>query len=83
MKQILMVWIAALMTAILLSEDAAARDGFGARKRVVIYAEPRYPAEERGAIYGYAPGYYRPGRAGVLYGPYPLNPSAPISELRY
>jgi len=83
MKQLLTICIATLMTAAFLADDAAARDGSGTRKRVVIYAERRYPAEEHGAIYGYAPGYYRLGRIGVLYGPYPLNPSAPISELRY
>jgi hypothetical protein len=83
MKQLLIVCIAALMTATFLPEDAAARDGAGARKRVVIYAEPRYPVLDHGAIYGYAPGYYRLGRTGVLYGPYPLNPNAPVSELRY
>jgi hypothetical protein len=54
-----------------------------ARPRIVVYARPPYPAEEHGAIYGYAPGSYLLGRAGVLYGPYPLNPDAPIAELRY
>jgi hypothetical protein len=54
-----------------------------ARPRIVVHARPPYPAEERGAIYGYAPGTYQLGRVGVLYGPYPLNPNAPIAELRY
>jgi hypothetical protein len=54
-----------------------------ARPRIVVHARPPYPAEEHGAIYGYAPGYYELGPAGVLYGPYPLNPNAPIAELRY
>jgi hypothetical protein len=54
-----------------------------ARPRIVVHARPPYPMEERGAIYGYAPGSYLLGRAGVLYGPYPLNPDAPIAELRY
>ena len=54
-----------------------------ARPRIVVHARPPYPAEEHGAIYGYAPGSYLLGRAGVLYGPYPLNPDAPIAELRY
>jgi hypothetical protein len=53
------------------------------RPRIVIYAEPRYLAEPPGAIYGYSPGYYQVGRAGLLYGPYPLNPDAPVGELRY
>jgi hypothetical protein len=54
-----------------------------ARPRIVVHPRPPYPPEEQGAIYGYAPGYYQLGRAGVLYGPYPLNPNAPIAELRY
>jgi hypothetical protein len=54
-----------------------------ARPRIVVHPRPPYPVEEPGAIYGYAPGYYQLGRAGVLYGPYPLNPNAPIAELRY
>jgi hypothetical protein len=54
-----------------------------ARPRIVVHARPPYPAEERGAIYGYAPGTYQLGQVGVLYGPYPLNPNAPIAELRY
>jgi hypothetical protein len=54
-----------------------------ARPRIVVHPRPPYPAEEHGAIYGYAPGSYLLGRAGVLYGPYPLNPDAPIAELRY
>ena len=54
-----------------------------ARPRIVVYPRPPYPPEEHGAIYGYAPGSYLLGRAGVLYGPYPLNPDAPIAELRY
>jgi hypothetical protein len=54
-----------------------------ARPRIVVHPRPPYPAEEHGAIYGYAPGSYQLGRAGVLYGPYPLNPNAPIAELRY
>ena len=53
------------------------------RPRIVVYPRPPYPEEEHGAIYGYAPGYYQLGRAGVLYGPYPLNPNAPPVELRY
>jgi hypothetical protein len=53
------------------------------RPRIVVYPRLPYPPEERGAIYGYAPGSYLLGRAGVLYGPYPLNPDAPIAELRY
>jgi hypothetical protein len=81
MKQLLIVFIAALMTATVVAEDAAARGGVP-RLRVVIYAKPRY-APEPGTIYGYAPGLYIRGRNGVLYGPYPLNPNAPISELRY
>jgi hypothetical protein len=54
-----------------------------ARPRIVVHPRLPYPAEEYGAIYGYAPGNYLLGRAGVLYGPYPLNPGAPIAELRY
>ena len=54
-----------------------------ARPRIVVHPRLPYPAEERGAIYGYAPGYYQLGRAGVLYGPYPLNPNAPVEDLRY
>ena len=54
-----------------------------ARPRIVVHARPPNPAEGHGAIYGYAPGSYLLGRAGVLYGPYPLNPNAPIAELRY
>jgi hypothetical protein len=54
-----------------------------ARPRIVVHPRLPYPAEEYGAIYGYAPGNYQLGRAGVLYGPYPLNPEAPIAELRY
>jgi hypothetical protein len=80
MKLLLMACIAALMTVAFLPEDAAARD---ARKRVTIYAEPRYPVVHNGAIYGYGPGSYRLGRTGLLFGPYPLNPNAPIYELRY
>ena len=53
------------------------------RPRIVVHPRPPYPEEEHGAIYGYAPGYYQLGRTGVLYGPYPLNPNAPIAELRY
>jgi hypothetical protein len=53
------------------------------RPRIVVHPRRPYPAEEQGAIYGYAPGYYQLGRTGVLYGPYPLNPNAPIAELRY
>jgi hypothetical protein len=81
MKQLLIVCIAALMTATFLAEDAAARSGVR-KPRIVIYARPQYAAE-RGAIYGYAPGYYRQGRNGVLYGPYPLNPNGPMEELCY
>jgi len=54
-----------------------------ARPRIVVYPRQPYPPEEHGAIYGYAPGSYLLGRAGVLYGPYPLNPDAPIAQLRY
>jgi hypothetical protein len=54
-----------------------------ARPRIVVHPRLPYPAEEHGAIYGYAPGSYLLGRAGVLYGPYPLNPDAPLAELRY
>jgi hypothetical protein len=54
-----------------------------ARPRIVVHGRPPYPAEEHGAIYGYAPGNYELGPTGVLYGPYPLNPNAPIAELRY
>jgi hypothetical protein len=55
-----------------------------ARPRIVVHARPPYPVEEEhGAIYSYAPGSYELGPAGVLYGPYPLNPNAPIAELRY
>jgi len=54
-----------------------------ARPRIVVHPRPPYPAEEHGAIYGYAPGAYQLGQVGVLYGPYPLNPNAPIAELRY
>jgi hypothetical protein len=54
-----------------------------ARPRIVVHARPPYPAEEPGAIYGYAPGHYELGPSGVLYGPYPLNPNAPVAELRY
>jgi len=54
-----------------------------ARPRIVVHPRPPYPAEEHGAIYGYAPGAYQLGHVGVLYGPYPLNPNAPIAELRY
>jgi len=81
MKQLLVVCLATLVTATFLAEDAAARSGVR-RPRIVIYAKPRYQAEP-GTIYGYAPGYYRPGPNGMLYGPYPLNPYAPIADLRY
>jgi hypothetical protein len=81
MKRVLLVCIAALVTATFLAEDAAARNGVR-RPRVVIYARPRY-APEPGTIYGYAPGNYLLGRNGILYGPYPLNPYAPIADLRY
>jgi hypothetical protein len=54
-----------------------------ARPRIVVHPRLPYPAEEHGAIYGYAPGNYQLGPTGVLYGPYPLNPQAPIAELRY
>jgi hypothetical protein len=54
-----------------------------ARPRIVVHPRSPYPPEEHGAIYGYAPGSYLLGQAGVLYGPYPLNPDAPIAELRY
>jgi len=54
-----------------------------ARPRIVVHPRPPYPAEEPGAIYGYAPGTYLLGQVGVLYGPYPINPNAPIAELRY
>jgi hypothetical protein len=81
MKRLTMICLAALTAAALLPEDAAARDGVR-RQRIVIYARPRYQAEP-GTIYGYAPGYYVPGRVGVLYGPYPLNPNAPLADLRY
>jgi hypothetical protein len=80
MKQLLLVCIAALVTTAFLPDDAAARD---TRRRVVIYAEPRVPVVQNGAIYGYAPGAYRVGPTGLLFGPYPLNPNAPIYELRY
>jgi hypothetical protein len=89
MKQLLIAGIAALMTATFAAEPAAARVGFAARQRIVIhpriviYPRPRYPALDHGTIYGYAPGYYQRGRNGVLYGPYPLNPDAPIAQLRY
>jgi hypothetical protein len=53
------------------------------RPRIVVHPRLPYPAEEHGAIYGYAPGVYQLGQVGVLYGPYSLNPNAPISELRY
>jgi hypothetical protein len=66
MKQLLMVLVAALMTAGLIATDAAART----RTRVVITARPLYDTEP-GAIYGYAPGTYVAGRNGMLYGPYP------------
>jgi len=52
------------------------------RLRIVVSKRP-YPPEEPGAIYGYAPGNYLVGWNGVLYGPYPLNPNAPIARLRY
>lgn len=52
------------------------------RPRIVVSRRP-YPPEEPGAIYGYAPGNYLVGWNGVLYGPYPLNPNAPIAQLRY
>jgi hypothetical protein len=85
MKKLLLVCAATLMAATLLAEDAAARSGVR-RPRIVIYAPPPYAPyyeTERGAIYGYAPGNYRLGRNGVLYGPYPLNPNAPTADLRY
>jgi hypothetical protein len=81
MKRLLMVGLATLVTGTFLAEDAAARSGVR-RPRIVIYARPRYQAEP-GTIYGYAPGYYRAGANGMLYGPYPLNPYAPIADLRY
>ena len=49
MKQLLIVCIAALMTATFLAEDAAARSGVR-KPRIVIYARPQYAAE-RGAIH--------------------------------
>ena len=61
--------------------DAAKRRAV--RPRIVVHAAPRYSVEEPGAIYGYSPGYYRQGWDGMLYGPYPLNPNAPVAELRY
>jgi hypothetical protein len=82
MKQLLVLCVAALLTAACLAEDAAARGGVR-RPRIVITARPWWYRTEPGTIYGYAPGYYLPGRNGVLYGPYPLNPNAPIAELRY
>jgi hypothetical protein len=73
MKPLLIICIAALATAALLPEDADARRGVR-RPRVVIVA-PRYRYfDEPGAIYGYAPGNYIPGRYGMLYGPYPTRP---------
>ena len=81
MKHLLIVCMAVLVTTTFLAEDAAARDGVR-RPRVVIYAVPRYAAEP-GTIYGYAPGVYWLGPSGVLYGPYPPYPRAPIAELRY
>ena len=69
MKRLLIVCIAALATAGSLAEDASARVR---RPHVVITALPRYDTEP-GAIYGYAPGNYVPGRNGMLYGPYPVN----------
>jgi hypothetical protein len=82
MKQLLVLCVAALVTAACLAEDAAARGGVR-RPRIVITARPWWYRTEPGTIYGYAPGYYVPGRNGVLYGPYPLNPGAPIWELGY
>jgi hypothetical protein len=65
MKQLLVISLAAAMTAALAGEAAAAR-----RPHIVITPSPRYDTE-RGAIYGYAPGVYVPGPNGMLYGPYP------------
>src|SRR5215468_4973188 len=79
MKQLPVVCMAALTMATFLAEDAAARNGVR-RPRVTVYAMPRY-AEEPGTIYGYAPSIYWLGPNGVLYGPYPLNPGAPIADL--
>ena len=81
MRQFLIVCIAVLMAATVLAENAAARDG-ARRQRIVIYPRLRYQTEP-GTIYGYAPGSYWLGPNGVLYGPYPLNPNAPVSALRY
>ena len=81
MKVLQIVCMAALITVTFLAEDAAARDGVR-RPRIVIYATPRY-AEEPGAIYGYAPGLYWLGPSGVLYGPYPPSPWAPVARRRY
>jgi hypothetical protein len=78
MNKLLMISIAALATGTVLIEDAAARSRVR-RPRIVVYAEPRYDSE-RGAIYGYAPGVYRQGPNGVLYGPYPLGLNGPIAE---
>ena len=75
MKQLLIVSIAALTAAAVLLDDAAARTR---RPRVVIRPAPLYDTEP-GAIYGYAPGTYRLGANGVLYGPYPLNPRIALS----
>jgi hypothetical protein len=77
MKKLFMISVAALATATILVEDTAARSRVR-RPRIVVYAEPRYDSEP-GAIYGYAPGYYRPGPNGMLYGPYPLGLNAPIA----
>jgi hypothetical protein len=81
MRQLVMASIAALTAVTVLAEAAAAREGVR-RSRIVIY--PRLPyQEEPGTIYGYAPGSYRVGPYGILYGPYPINPYAPVSALRY
>ncbi len=79
MTRLLLACIAVLTTAALLSQDAAA-----ARRRVVITPRPYYYSfDEPGAIYGYAPGVYREGPTGLLYGPYPPYPRPRVIELPY
>jgi hypothetical protein len=73
MKQLLIASIAVLTAAAFLPQSAVARDGYGARQRIVIHPQTRYEPGEPGAIYGYAPGVYVEGPNRILYGPYPFN----------
>jgi hypothetical protein len=52
-------------------------------QRLRVEVRRTFFTDEPGAIYGYAPGVYTVGAYGILYGPYPLNPRAPVDRLRY